>query len=89
MFSDKVPIRWRHDPPRLIARKLVRALTASRLGLWSLEQAANALEKHNKDSSRLPTLYRVVVGAYIYRGYRQGLAEFGQIDEVKEPLRAS
>jgi GT2 family glycosyltransferase len=85
MFLDKTPVNWRQDQPRLIARKLARALTASRLVLWSMEQFVRALEKSSPASSLLPALYRYIVGAYVFQGYRQGLGEFGPIHAVNEP----
>jgi hypothetical protein len=80
MFYDKTPINWRLDPPRLIARKLVRAILSSRLALWSMEQIVNSLEKPYPTFSMLPILYRYIIAGYIFQGYREGLGEFGQVD---------
>jgi glycosyltransferase involved in cell wall biosynthesis len=79
MFYDKTPINWQQDPPRLIARKLVRALVSSRPALWSMERIVSTLEKHYPDSGMLPILYRYVIGGSIFQGYREGLGEFGQV----------
>ena len=76
MFYDKTPILWRQDPPRLIARKLVRSMASSRLALWSMEQIVHILEKRYPASTFLPSLYRYIIGGYIFRGYREGLREF-------------
>jgi glycosyltransferase involved in cell wall biosynthesis len=86
MFDDKTPINWRQDPPHLIARKLARAIISSRLTLWSLEQIVNTLEKRYPASSMLPVLYRYIIGGYIFQGYREGLGEFGQVDNKDEPV---
>ena len=87
MFNDKTPINWRRDPPRLIARKLARSLTASRSALWSMEQIVKILEKHYPASSMLPAFYRYIVGGYVFRGYQEGLGEFGQIANVEDAIR--
>jgi glycosyltransferase involved in cell wall biosynthesis len=86
MFYDKTPINWRQDPPRLIARKLVRMIVSFQPMLWSMEQIANVLEKRNLASRLLPTLYRYIIGGYIFQGYRNGLNEFGSVDNKDEPV---
>jgi glycosyltransferase involved in cell wall biosynthesis len=79
MFYDKTPIVWGQDPLRLIARKLARSMTSSRPVLWGMERIATTLEKRSPVSSILPHLYRYIIGGYIFRGYREGLSEFGHI----------
>src|SRR5215207_4679930 len=76
MFYDKNPIIWRQDSPRLIARKLGRSMTSSRLILWSMEQIVHILEKRYPASTLLSILYRYIIGGYIFQGYRQGLIKF-------------
>jgi GT2 family glycosyltransferase len=77
MFFDKTPVLWRQDSPRVIARKLARAITSSPLVLWGMEQIVTALEKCSPASAILPPLYRYIIGGYIFQGYREGLNEFG------------
>jgi glycosyltransferase involved in cell wall biosynthesis len=79
MFYDKTPIKWRQDPPRLIARKMARIVASSRPALWSMERIVSGLEKYHPDSRVLPVLYRYVIGGSIFQGYRAGLGEFGQL----------
>ena len=79
MFYDKTPILWGQDPGRLIARKLARSITSSGPVLWSMEQVVIALEKRSSASAILPALYRYIIGGYLFRGYREGLSEFGQV----------
>lgn len=76
MFYDKTPIIWEQDSPHLIARKLARAVASSRMALWSMEQIAHTLEERYPASTLLPSLYRYIIGGYIFRGYREGLREF-------------
>jgi glycosyltransferase involved in cell wall biosynthesis len=87
MFYDKTPIIWGQDPPRLITRKLVRYVASSRPALWSMEQLVSTLEKYYPTSPVLPLLYRYIIGGYIFQGYREGLNEFGQINNVGDPIR--
>jgi glycosyltransferase involved in cell wall biosynthesis/GT2 family glycosyltransferase len=89
MFQDKTPIRWGRDTPRLIARKLARALISSRPALWSMEQLVHVLETLTPKSSLLPALYRYIVGGYVFQGYRQGLGEFGPIEKRNGSVRPS
>jgi glycosyltransferase involved in cell wall biosynthesis len=79
MFYDKTPISWGQDPPHLIARKLARSVASSGPALWSMEQIVTALEKHYSASTILASLYRYIIGGYIFRGYREGLGEFGRV----------
>lgn len=79
MFYDKAPIIWGQDPPRLIARKLARSITSSRPALWGMEKIVTALQKGYPAATILPALYRYIIGGYTFRGYREGLSEFGQV----------
>ena len=77
MLEDKRPIVWGRDAPKLVLRKLSRrALSAPAVVSW-LESRAARLERRDPDHAGLERLYRWVVGAYLYRGYRQGLRELG------------
>jgi glycosyltransferase involved in cell wall biosynthesis len=89
MFYDKTPIVWGQDPPLLIMRKLVRSMISSRPALWSMNLLVKALEKHQPTFPLLRLLYRYIIGGYILRGYREGLKEFGQINNVHDPIRIS
>ncbi len=90
MFYDKTPITWGQDPPRLIARKLARAMISSRPVLRSMEHIVGALEKRYSWSVLLPFLYRCIVGGHIFQGYREGLSEFGQINNsLDDSIRIS
>jgi GT2 family glycosyltransferase len=73
MFHDKTPIFWWQDPPRLIARKIVRMVASSRPALWGMEHMVSILEKRDPASGLLPALYRYIIGGHIFQGYRAGL----------------
>ena len=79
MFYDKTPILWGQDPPRTITRKLARSWASSHLALWIMEQIVGILEKRSSTSKILPSLYRYIIGGYIFRGYREGLNDFGPV----------
>jgi glycosyltransferase involved in cell wall biosynthesis len=85
MFQDKPPISWSKDRPWLIVRKFGRALASSRLVLWSMEQGVHILEKYQPSSTLLPTLYRYIVGGYVFQGYREGLKELGRANHLGDP----
>jgi glycosyltransferase involved in cell wall biosynthesis len=87
MFNDKTPIIWGQDPPLLIIRKVVRYVASSRPALWSMEQLVSTLEKYYPTSPILSLLYRYIIGGYIFQGYREGLNEFGKINNVAGPIR--
>ncbi len=73
MFRDMTPIKWRRDPPWLVARKLVRPLASSRpvLRLLATFYAVAAAQGHPPLLCRL--LERWFIGGHIFRGYRQGV----------------
>ena len=75
MFNDKAPIRWRADPPRLVVRKLVRRAASTALLVTILEWLTDALEQYWPAEPALRRLYRWIIGAYIFRGYQNGIKE--------------
>ena len=79
MFYDQTPILWNQDPLYLIGRKLARHLASTRPALWSMERIVEALEKRYPTSKQLLSLYRFIIGGYIYQGYREGLRDFGKV----------
>jgi glycosyltransferase involved in cell wall biosynthesis len=83
MFTDMTPINWRHDPSRLIVRKCLRKLVSSGFILVSMEYAAGLFDRYYPSPRVLRPLYRWIEGAYKYRGYRQGLREFGSVPEPR------
>ena len=73
MFRDMSPVRLPTDGPVLAIRKLLRGLSASPSGVALMEQLAHFLERSLPIPALLDRVYRLVVGAYIYRGYQLGL----------------
>lgn len=78
MFRDKEPVDWPTDPPQLMFRKLARTLLSSGPSLEMLEWLAGYLEGRYPDPRFLGPLYRWIMGAYIFRGYRDGLRDLSQ-----------
>jgi glycosyltransferase involved in cell wall biosynthesis len=77
MFRDKAPLSLSADPPRLLVRKGLRSLASSPPSVAIMRWLARALEGTGRDSHLLTLLYRWIVSACIYKGYRQGLRELG------------
>ena len=83
MFRDKTPIAWGKDSPRLITRKLARHIASSRPILKGMEHLVSILEKYCPSPTLLRPLYRWIIGGHIFRGYRQGLREYGSVIPVR------
>jgi GT2 family glycosyltransferase len=79
MFYDITPISWSQDPLYLFGRKLARRLASIHPVIYSMQQIVKTLEKQYPSSQLLLSLYRYIIGGYIYQGYREGLREFGQV----------
>jgi glycosyltransferase involved in cell wall biosynthesis len=77
MFYDKTPLDWRHDSPGLLVRKLARSAASSAAALRVMERAAHMLERRYPSPAFLRPLYRWIIGAYVFQGYRQGLRDYG------------
>jgi glycosyltransferase involved in cell wall biosynthesis len=75
MFADKSPIAWQTDPPRLVARKLFRRAASTALVVRFLEWLAHVLEQYWPVEPALRPLYRWIIGAYICRGFQNGIKE--------------
>jgi glycosyltransferase involved in cell wall biosynthesis len=75
MFADKGPIALRADPPQLVARKLVRRAASTAWAVRLMQRLARRLEQPRPVEPALRPLYRWIIGAYIYRGFQDGLKE--------------
>ena len=80
MLLDKTPVNWQQDNLKLITRKFVRHLMSAKPVMEGLEQLIKVLRKIFPSSPFLPTLYRWVAGGYMFRGYQEGLREFGHVN---------
>jgi len=73
MLQDKGWIDWRHDRPKVILKKLIRQSLAAQPALSTLEAVTSVLEDHWPHPRPLALLYRIILGCYILKGYREGL----------------
>jgi glycosyltransferase involved in cell wall biosynthesis len=79
MFDDKSPINWHNDRPKLIFRKLTRLVASTNLVMAGLEVITKLLENHYPHPDSLRAGYRWISGGYMFKGYRQGLREYGPV----------
>jgi len=75
MFRDKEPVSWRQDRPGLIIRKFARRILSVGPMIRLLEETVICLERWLPDPNLLSPLYRLIVGGYIFNGYREGMQE--------------
>lgn len=66
-------IKWGKEPSLNSLRKLLKAIIASKLSVATLFKLTDLLEKFAPDSSVLERLYRILLGAHIFRGYREAV----------------
>ena len=67
-------VRPGREPWRDTARKLAKQVLASRPATAGLLASARVLEAVAPRGRALPRVYRTLVGAYLFRGYRRGLS---------------
>ncbi|MBX7174987.1 MAG: glycosyltransferase [Pyrinomonadaceae bacterium] len=66
-------VKWGKEPFSNSLRKLLKAIIASKLSVAILFKLTDLLEKLAPDSSILEKLYRILLGAHIFRGYRKAI----------------
>jgi GT2 family glycosyltransferase len=74
-FRDKGSMSFLVDSPDLLGRKALRSLASQPLSVSAMGRLTCVLEKHMPGSSLLALLYRWIISAHMYKGYRQGLRE--------------
>jgi glycosyltransferase involved in cell wall biosynthesis len=79
MFSDKTEIRWQKDDLKLIARKMARTLASTVVAIRLFERLYFVFSMTHRLPILCQSLERWILGGYLYRGYRQGVIEFGPI----------
>ena len=77
------PIRLGSEPVERTLRKLGKTVTALRPALEVLFTLAAILERGAPDSRLLGRVYRLLLGAHIFRGYRRGLARVERVIGVE------
>jgi glycosyltransferase involved in cell wall biosynthesis len=79
-YIDKGPIALPGDPLLLVVRKAVRGLVSSPLSVSTMRRLTRTLEKRCPDSSLLVSVYRWILSACMYKGYRRGLLDLAEAD---------
>jgi glycosyltransferase involved in cell wall biosynthesis len=77
-YQTKHPMSLRTDPPGLLLRKVLRSAMSSSPVLEAMKLLTAMLERHGAQSRLLIVLYRIIIGAHIQRGYRQGLRDLSR-----------
>jgi glycosyltransferase involved in cell wall biosynthesis len=75
MLVDKTPIEWSKDSPRLILRKVLYRIVASKPVLSGMEYGVTILEQISPSGKLLAAFYRWIQGSYMLRGYQEGLQQ--------------
>lgn len=81
MFRDKTPVSWKEDPVPLILRKRFRHIATSKPIMTALVSLVTFLERSSAFVVILRPLYRWIIGGSIYRGFQEGLIEFGLLND--------
>jgi len=74
LFRDMDPINWQRDDLMTVAKKGGRRLLSNPFLLRTLQSIVKVSERGLARSRILARLYQVIVGLYIYIGYREGWA---------------
>jgi len=77
-YHDKGPMSFSTDSPSLLRRKILRRLVSSPLSVAAMKQLTHVLEKYRPGLFLLVLLYRWIISAYMYKGYRRGLRELAE-----------
>lgn len=74
------PINWQHDSLLNIGRKIARRIVSAPLMLRLVERITHSVETCCPSKILLRRLYRWITWGYVYRGFKQGMNEYGRID---------
>jgi GT2 family glycosyltransferase len=80
------PLNWRKDPLLRNLRRLAKSLLSARPMIEALFRVTEALERHWPQEAMLDRLYRLLLGAHIFRGYRRGLRSAARQDRPDRVL---
>jgi hypothetical protein len=82
------PLRIGREPAIASARKLVKGLLSAPAVTSVLFGIARVLESSAPEGRLLDRIYRVLLGAHIFRGYRKGLRKGAAAPPAPVPSRA-
>jgi glycosyltransferase involved in cell wall biosynthesis len=67
------PIKWKEEPFSSILRKGLKSLIAAKIPVAVLFKTADLLERTAPNNAALDKVYRLLLGAHIFRGYRAAI----------------
>ncbi len=70
-FAVNGPLRW-SDTPALVLKKVFKAALGLRLATESLFKLATVIEERRPSSRWLPSIYRLLLGIHLQKGFRRG-----------------
>ena len=76
IVRENSPIDWKHDSPRLIAKKAVKAALASPAGESLTRLACRSVERLAPDTKLSYKAYRTAVALAMFRGVREGFRRY-------------
>ncbi len=79
-YRDKLPIRWRRDPPVLIARKAARSAISVRVLLEIVARIAPVLVHARLPAFAVRPLCGYVISGSMWHGIRAGIEAYGPFD---------
>lgn len=79
-------VRWGDEPLTQSLRKLVKSALSASACVSILFRLAALLETIAPDSALLDGVYRLLLGAHIFRGYRKGLKRYGSVNQPQQPV---
>jgi GT2 family glycosyltransferase len=68
------PLRWRAEPLGWNLRRLAKSFLSTGVVVELLFRMAGALERRSPDSPLLDRIYRLLIGAHLFRGYRRSVS---------------
>lgn len=88
LVSENSPTRWGEDDMRLVAKKVLKRLLATRLGSAAVRRACTLTGVLIPDSSLNRRCYELAVAGAIFRGVREGLARYGVVPGISKCVTA-
>jgi hypothetical protein len=73
LVRENSPVRWTADSPRLILKKMVKRLLATKPGRTTVRLACAVGERMAPDTWWTRRAYQLAVGSAIFKGVREGL----------------
>jgi GT2 family glycosyltransferase len=79
------PLRWGSEPVSLSLRKVIKGILELTIFREALFSITSILERIAPNSRELDTIYRVLLGVHMRRGYREGAARYDRQISKRRP----